>query len=223
LPEVEAATNWLWWIHWAKIVGAFLVAIGVAAEFLGDFVAKPYEDILEAARKSELGELHKQAEDAKLETARLSVASDSARAGVAAAQEETAKANKATEALRRENLEIREKVAARRITKEQHDILYAELSKTPGVFTIQALHEGESALYASDILKALTNARWTVDKQEFPLGDVWTGLIIFQTDDPAAFRIAEAFKAASIPFLVGDAQHKKDKATIMVGAKPPPF
>jgi hypothetical protein len=59
VPEVEAATTWLWWIHWAKIMGAFLVAIGVAAEFLGDFLAKPYEDTIEAARKTELGELHK--------------------------------------------------------------------------------------------------------------------------------------------------------------------
>jgi hypothetical protein len=136
---------------------------------------------------------------------------------------ETADANKATEELRRENLGIRSRIAGRRIAPKQHDILVSELSRNPGIFNIQSMSDGESALYAADIFRTLTDAHWTVDKKEFPLGEVWHGLIIFQTDDPAALRIAEALKAADIPFLIGDDQHKKDRATILVGAKPPPF
>jgi hypothetical protein len=54
VSEVDAATYWLWWINSAKLVGAFLVAIGVAAEFLGDWIAKPYEATIEESRKAEI-------------------------------------------------------------------------------------------------------------------------------------------------------------------------
>lgn len=105
----------------------------------------------------------------------------------------------------------------------QHDILFDNLSKEPSSFNIQSMSDGESALYASDIFKTLLDSHWTVDKKEFSLGEVWIGLIILQTDDPAAYRIALALKAAQIPFSIGDTEHKKDKATILVGANPPPF
>jgi hypothetical protein len=36
------------------LIGAFLVAIGVAAEFLGDWVATPYETVVEHARQAEI-------------------------------------------------------------------------------------------------------------------------------------------------------------------------
>jgi len=51
---VEAAAWWLSWIETGKIIAAFLVAIGVAGEFLGDFIAKPLERKIEAARQLEL-------------------------------------------------------------------------------------------------------------------------------------------------------------------------
>ena len=77
---------------------------------------------------------------------------------------------------------------------------------------------------ASDIFKTLLDSHWTVDKKEFSLGEVWIGLIILQTDDPAAYRISPGPKGrAEIPFSIGDTEHKKDKATILVGANPPPF
>jgi cell division protein FtsL len=136
---------------------------------------------------------------------------------------ETAQANKATEELRQENLDLRTKIAGRRVKSEQYERLVLELSKNPGFFHMQAMTDGESALYAADLFKTLKAAQWTSDTPEFPLGTVWHGLVLFQTDDPAALRIAEALKAADIPFLIGDAQHKKERATLMVGAKPPPF
>jgi hypothetical protein len=126
-----------------------------------------------------------------------------------------------TAVLDRENLEIREKVAGRRITKEQHDILVSELSKAPAVFDIEALEEGEASLYASDIFHTLTDAKWTSNSRTFPHGVVWTGLVLFQTDDPAAVRLGLALKSAQIPFSIGD--QRRDRVTIMVGAKPSPF
>ncbi|MBV9461169.1 MAG: hypothetical protein JO141_27165 [Bradyrhizobium sp.] len=52
MTEIEAAAYWLDWIKLGKNIGAFLVAVGVAAEFLGDYVAKPYEDKIEAVPNS---------------------------------------------------------------------------------------------------------------------------------------------------------------------------
>jgi len=186
---------------WALICG-IVVAIFLAGEiwFIGAHWLK--ESTLKPLRE-------RQAQLDELELQRL--------------KNETASANKATEELRRENFDIRTKIAGRRITAEQHQILVSELSKSPGFFHIESMTDGESALYASDLSKTLKAAHWTSDTPEFPLGEVWEGLIIFQTDDPAALRIALALKAANIPFSIGDDQHKKERATILVGAKPSPF
>ena len=220
---LDNAESWISFFWWFKLAAAALVTIGVGMEFGGDWLARPFEKTIEDARKLELAELHNESDAAKLETARLSKEAETAKAGIANAQEETAKANKATEQLRRENLDLRSKIAGRRITPEQHGILVAELSKNPGFFHIQSMTDGESALYAADLFKTLKDAQWTSDTAEFPLGEVWHGLVLFQTDDPNAVLLATAFRAADIPFLIGDNQHKKDKATLLVGAKPPPF
>jgi hypothetical protein len=71
------AESWLSIISAAKLIAAFLVALGVAIEFGGDWVSKPFEKIIEDARKLELAELHKQSDDAKLETVRLSAEAES--------------------------------------------------------------------------------------------------------------------------------------------------
>jgi hypothetical protein len=63
-PEVVSALSWLSVIHKAKLIGGFLVAIGVAAEFLGDWIAAPFEKTVNDARELELAQLNN-------ETARL--------------------------------------------------------------------------------------------------------------------------------------------------------
>jgi cell division protein FtsL len=134
---------------------------------------------------------------------------------------ETAKANERAAELERENLEIRQKVAGRRISKEQHDTIVRLLSPEPATFDMQVMEESEAGLFAADILKTLTDAGWTVDKKEFPLGVVWTNLNISLTDDPAAGRLAAAFQIAGVPF--GIANERQARVTIIVGGKPSPF
>jgi hypothetical protein len=85
-PDVESAAYWLTWINVAKIAGAFLVAIGVAAEFVGEYVSRPLEHKVEQAREEELSKLSADAEVAKGE--------------IAKAQAETAKANERTAELK---------------------------------------------------------------------------------------------------------------------------
>jgi hypothetical protein len=69
--EVDAALKWLSWINSGKTVAAFLVAIGVAGEFLGDFIAKPFNNTVENARKEDIAKLKKETSDANERTEKL--------------------------------------------------------------------------------------------------------------------------------------------------------
>jgi hypothetical protein len=116
---------------------------------------------------------------------------------------------------------MRQKFANRRITEEQHNILVRELQALPASFNIETMSDSESGLYAADILRTLTGAKWQVDQKSFPLGVVWTGLQVFITDDPAATRLVLALQKANIPVGIGN--ERRDKVTIMVGGRPPVF
>lgn len=211
--SIQATGWWSGFFFWASIVS--LIGLGIS-EVASHRYSEKRDELLETQQRVEKKQHDDEIALLHLETAR-------ANREVAAAQADTAKANKATEELRRENLDLRTKIAGRRITPEQHDRLVSELSKNPGFFHMQSMTDGESALYAADLFRTLKDARWTSDTPEFPLGEVWHDLVLFQTDDPAALLLAAALTAADIPFKVGDNQHKRDKATLLVGAKPPPF
>ena len=141
----------------------------------------------------------------------------------AKASAKIADANARAAEAERQNLDLRAKIASRRITGEQHELLVREISKLPGLFDIAVMGDPESALFASDILKTLGDAGWTVGARELPLGEIWTGLVLLQTDDPAARRILDALLKAKIPVSIGDDAHKRPMATIMVGNKPSLF
>jgi multidrug efflux pump subunit AcrA (membrane-fusion protein) len=141
---------------------------------------------------------------------------------IARIQLDTAQANERASQLEKENLDLRQKIAGRRITSEQHDLLVTELSKVPADVVLQTMSDGESAIFASDLLKVFTDAHWRVTT-EFPLGEVWHGLTIMPTEDPSAARLAAALSTAQIPFQIGDQAHVTQHTTLMVGAKPPPF
>jgi hypothetical protein len=125
--------------------------------------------------------------------------------------------------LERVNIELREKMASRRISAEQHNILVDILSKSPAPFDIALMGDPESVLFANDLLKTFADAHWAVGQKELPLSEIWTGLVLFQTDDPAGSIMLQALTAAKIPFSIGDDAHKRSKATIMVGNKPSQF
>ena len=211
---LASAESWLSAIAIAKLVAAFLVATGVAIEFGGDWVARPFERTVRVAREAEVASLN-------AETIRLSAEAEAARGEIAKANENAAAAKERTANLERENLEMRQKMAGRRISKEQHDEIVKLLSPEPATFDINVMQGSEAAFFAADILKTLTDAGWTLHKKYIPLGEIWTNLTLFRTDDPAIGRLAAALQMAGIPF--GAADQKKDRVTIMVGGKPSPF
>jgi len=86
VSALDSAESWLAVIWWAKLAAAGLVALGVAMEFGGDWISRPFEKTIEDARKLELAELHKQSDEAKVETARLSKEAEVARKETAEAQ-----------------------------------------------------------------------------------------------------------------------------------------
>lgn len=158
----------------------------------------------------------------------LKTQGDEARSGLAEANAQIASANataaeatlKAAEA-ERQNLELRDKLGNRRVTPAEHDVLVAGLSDAPGSFNLETMGDPESVLYAADLVKTLQDAHWTMDQNTWPLGVMWTGLLLAQTEDPNAVRLGNALTKAGIAWSIAN-QHR-DKATIIVGGRPPYF
>jgi outer membrane murein-binding lipoprotein Lpp len=111
------AEFWLSVIATGKLVAAFLVAAGVAIEFGGDWIARPFERTVKESREAQLSSLNS-------ETARLSAESETARASIAAANERAATAEqRAAEA----NLELARMKAPRTLNAEQQERIASKL------------------------------------------------------------------------------------------------
>jgi hypothetical protein len=193
--SLETANKFYTWGWRASVFGAVITAVSLAFLYLGTRIRdKDFE--LSIARAN---------------TDASSAISEAAKLSLRAAE------------LEKGNIELRTKMASRRISEEQHKILVDELSKIPAPFDIALMSDPESVLYANDILKTFADAHWTVGQKEFPISEIWTGLVLFQTDDPAGGRILQALKKAGVTFTIGDDAHRRPKATIMVGNKPPQF
>jgi hypothetical protein len=119
---LASAESWLSLIATAKLVAAFLVAIGVAIEFAGDWVSRPFEKIVSDAREQQMAELRKEA-------SRLSAEAESARAAIADANARAAEAGqKAAEAqLALEKLKI-----ARTLGPAQQESIIAAVRRFAG-------------------------------------------------------------------------------------------
>jgi hypothetical protein len=146
VPDVDAATNLLWWINWAKIIGAFLVAIGVAAEFLGDWIAKPYEETIEVARKSEIIRLTN-------DTTRLTTDAELARASIA-------EANARQKEAELKLAQLEKKVVPRVITEEQAEGIIDKIRPFPDMpFAVEADPAAEYG-FVDSLIKVLQRAGW---------------------------------------------------------------
>jgi hypothetical protein len=138
-PEVESAAYWLSWINVAKITGAFLVAIGVAAEFVGDWVAKPLEDRISAAREAELAKANENAATARERTAQLEVTLEQERAA---------------------RIRLQKQSADRHIDDEQQAILSKAIAAGPPNIRVflTLLSDQEAAAFGEELARALQKA-----------------------------------------------------------------
>lgn len=156
-PEVESATYWLSWINVAKITGAFLVAIGVAAEFVGDFVGKPLERKIEAAREGNIAKLEADAE--------------SARAAIAAAD---ARAAEATQKAAEAQLALEKFKAPRIISQDEQDRLIKTLEPFAGTEFDAAtnIQNNEQAQLLFSLMGILTKAGWKQVDWTYAVGGI---------------------------------------------------
>lgn len=185
----------------ALVIGAIITLIAT----LGIFYSRP---IRERYTSERIAINESQTQMAKAEAA---MANEKA----ALANENAAKSNLRAAEVEKQNAELRIKFSNRRIDEKQHEILVKELSKTPSVVNIETMVDPESSLYAADILKTFIDSKWTIKETSFPLGKIWIGVIIYQTNDPAAIYVADAFMKAGINFGIGN--EFREKVTIMVG------
>lgn len=123
--------------------------------------------------------------------------------------------------IEKENLELKQQLANRRITEEQHKILVDILSKQIGRITIETMGDPESGLFAEDMVKTFTDSGWEIDGKFLPQSIVLSGLMVYKSSGPDDATVVQALRAAGIPFSIGSGT--RPNATIMVGGKPPLF
>lgn len=235
-PPLETAAYWFdragFVLIGALVVGAFATAaivwLGIVKEHHWDLAReKSGLEIAttqgEAARANEAaGKAHERAAALEADAAKARVELSKANAAIAAANERTAEAQRKTAEIERQTTQMREKLANRRVTAGQHAILNKALSAHKATVDFVSMGDPESVLLAADFIRAFELAGWTIGKKELPLHEHWIGLILYQSDDPATNVIALALTAAEIPFVFANAP-KKERATIIVGGRPPFF
>jgi hypothetical protein len=156
---VASASYWLSVLWWVKIVAAGLVTLGVALEFGGDWVSRPFERKVEEAKEAELTKL----------------SSDTAHANLRAAN-----AIEKAELLRRQNIELERMALPRRwygplapsmrgapTGTSLFEIMETESKLSSFANKISAklqfvVGDNEAANLASQIKYGLSIARWNV-------------------------------------------------------------
>jgi hypothetical protein len=144
---LESAESWLAVIWWVKLVAAGLVAVGVAMEFGGDWIAAPFEKTVSDARK--------------LEISRLSSEAESARAIIADAVARAKEADQKAEAEKLERVKLQEKIAWRSLTGEQQKNVSSKIRPFAGQQYLLAVSgDPESANFLPTIDAILKDAGW---------------------------------------------------------------
>lgn len=171
------AEYWLSVIAAAKLVAAFLVAIGVAIEFGGDWAARPFEKTISNAKEQQLAAL-------RSETIRLSADADSSRAQIANAQARAAEANQKAEEERLARVKIEKILEPRSMTEEQKTT-FVELLKpfrgtVASVWRFQTASP-ETASFTIFITESLQGANWDARGVSTSLGSGYVkGVIVLK-------------------------------------------
>ena len=112
-------------IEKGKIVAAFVVALGVGAEFVGEFVSRPITRRIDAAHEAEMTRLNRDAAQAQKDT-------EQARKEAAAAGERAARANERAASLEGRAAELEADVQPRDLTIAQQNRLRESLKPFAG-------------------------------------------------------------------------------------------
>jgi hypothetical protein len=146
-------------INQGQTVAAFLVAIGVAGLLLGDLVSRPINRRRDSARDTEIVQLRRESEAVKRDAV-------AAAERLALAEGRAAEAGRLAEQERLTRKKIQEKVAPRRLTRDQQASIANALRSYAGqkITLVAQAGDPESVSLTDDIVTALgqSGAGWDV-------------------------------------------------------------
>ena len=162
------------WIERGQLIATLLVAIGVAGEFAGSFIARPINSRLEAVRQDELTRLNQGIADSNARVKEFE-------AGIADARARAAEANKIAEEERLKRVEIEAKLAPRTMDPKQIADLAIRLQMI-GKRDVDVMVHGETpemVRIGQSIVLALTNAGWNIKAWTVTSGGIAvTGIVV---------------------------------------------
>lgn len=197
-------------LEWVMNISLFLVAIGVAGEFIGNQIAGPIRRRLDGAKEAEIARLNKEAGEA--------------RKAAGEAIERSASLEKQAEGERLARVRIEERLALRRIDEKQQKALVAALKSHAGarvdVFKLMADVDAEP--FADEIIRILKESGWDViiTAAEVRTPPVYGLQCVINNTLPAGRALAEAFKSLPTAHIVSN-PNLPIAAEIVVGLKPP--
>jgi len=224
------AESWLTILNVAKLVAAFLVAIGVAVEFGTDFIARPYEKVVKGAKEVQLKSLEIEASFAKIELAE-------AQTKIAQANLKASEAIQKAEAERKERLKLEGQIASRYLNANQQRDLTTALMQFRGMDVSVSSYalDADAAIFGGQLLEIIKNAGLTpVDRRmsEGALGSIALGVLVAGTN-PALVRVLiDSLNSFGIQTLPGEpppssgmslgGQGVSYSSKIFIGVKPLP-
>jgi len=172
--NADVATYWLSWVRLIQLVAVFLVALGVAAEFAGEWISRPLEKIIDSARESEIARLNAQAKQLEKEAANA----------------------------RLDTEKLKTVVAWRTLSAEQNSELKNVLSQKPGAVNLRWMDGDPEALFlAIQISQILQKAKWNVAAGALkPANSIAFGVVLPPDTRNDAQTLREALTAARIAF-----------------------
>jgi hypothetical protein len=238
--DVEAAAYWLGWVRLVQLVAVFLVAVGVVAEFAGEWIGRPLERVIDRARELQFAQLTN-------DTARLSAEAETARAAIAAAD---ARAAEATQRAVEAQLALEKFRAPRKLVAEERAKIVEKVKPfAPVKFDVSVIvGDPEALAFLGEIIDTLELAGWTWIEWNHPSGPFMnvysisgkpnigqaggvSGIVVLIHDDhQSEFSAAAAELAQSLTLVglesvgmspnAGESIPNHDTIHIIVGKKP---
>jgi hypothetical protein len=201
----------LFWVEKGKILAGFFVAIGVAGEFLGDFIASPIIKRRDLAQQAEIAQLNREAGEAR------KAAGD--------AMERAASLQKQAEDERLARMKIEGRLAVRTISEKDYFDLIAALKPHGGavVEVSRLIGDMEAEPFGARIISALEESGWSVrvSGAGVRMPPVYGLQCAVNEGLPAGRALAQAFKSLPTAHIVSNPELPV-VARIVIGLKPPP-
>ena len=202
----------VWWV--ATILTAIFGSLGIVAALISAWVGWGISDVVQQDADTRIAEAGVVAATANAEAAK---------ANVARAQERTALLEKESAEAKLEHERLKQKLAWRRLTAEQHAILVNALKgKLTSVWVSFVKNDDESLTFREDFAQTMRDAG--VEPKYFGGWTRAVGLSLTDLPGPEFDAVAVALTAAGLDFhTTNEGVMGSKELELIVGSKPPPF